>query len=649
MNRITKAPWLTLLAGIAACSGVDVDDSALSTGQNVSALRENNPWPSATDAGAPAPTTTTPAPPPPVDRSIKIASVPPTSLGLRAFTANGRIHPRGYATTYHIDYGDTDTYGSRTAERALPGKLAAHYDEGWNAGLAGWHGGANHADLRLLQETNASFARYTDPGHNGDDYGHFDGIGLIHLAQFVYTGWYDPGYVRSAVLGGGDPDFRDAEVSVRVRGTNWQAHQEEVTAWLQSDRDPTTQYTSNFRKSNWGHTGFSLTKHLVSGQWERVKYRLENDSNQWSYAGTMSDRPNYVYAPLNDVLQSVNTDFFHNILFVDIDRMPSGSIDFDDFQLTYRNHSVLFPSNGGTLVKVSPPSEAVAYLTDGWRFGEGHSWVSAQNPAQPFEFQYELANPVVLKSIQIHNDPQWPSKDVEVLVSTDGTNWSKIGAWTLPAQSNQGPNFNFHLERRVGEQNLPLPLHDGSVRHVKVRVLSGYQRRWGLGEIEMFGDGAVEQTDDDWYNVNDDVTGLEPGKTYHYRIVATANGTETYGEDQLFTVPTGLGAEVFTNPPSRFGNGTAILNARINPLGLRATWYVEYGETAAYGKQHNPAGCCGWQQYAGQAETPRTISTELTGLTPGKTYHYRFVAVSYTRDFSHTYITRGQDVSFVAQ
>src|SRR5262245_49060556 len=61
-----------------------------------------------------------------------------TALGTNAMSLNGTVHPHGLPTTYYFEYGPTTAYGSRTASRPLPPRLAAHYHESWDEGTGGW-------------------------------------------------------------------------------------------------------------------------------------------------------------------------------------------------------------------------------------------------------------------------------------------------------------------------------------------------------------------------------------------------------------------------------------------------------------------------------------------------------------------------------
>jgi hypothetical protein len=559
-----------------------------------------------------------------------------TALGLVGLSANGRVHPRGRPARFRFEYGPTTAYGATTPTRDLGPQLAAHYHETWDEGLGGFRGGMSGSDLRRRLDDGASggHARYREPGPAGDDNNHIDGVGTVHLAQYLYAGTYRPEEgLLNAVLGGGAPDLRDARIEVDVRGTVWTSAGTDLVFWFQNDLDLMTQNDTHWRRANWALTGTPLTAHLASGQWEHVTYSLPNDTRAWSYAGNAwaAHRPNYVYMPLDESLANVNTNFFHMLTYVDPYSEPQGKIDFDELTVTYRNHNLLRAQNGGRLVSEPAPdptwSEDSSRLTDGWRFGEGRDWKTPPYPAGPQELVYELAHPVSVRTVQLHQHSSFPAKRVEVLVSEDGQSWTAVLERSMKASAIGGANFNFVMEQGL----------DVRARWVKVRLLSGYYPEfWGLGEIEVFGDGAVMETDDDWYNVNADIRGLAAGQEVHYRLVVESDGQTTFGRDVSYVVPPDTLPLVETRRAREIGGGRATVEGRINPMG-RPTWFrFEWGQTINYGKKTA-------RFWGGRQITPRHATRELSDLIPGKTYHYRIFA------WNAAGTTVGEDKTFVAE
>lgn len=552
---------------------------------------------------------------------------PASPLGNAALTVNGRIQPHGLPTNYWFEYGPAEDLGQSTKPQALPPKLAAFYHEGWDAGPAGWQGGMSGKDLVYQPAGGVSggYMRYSEP--SGDDPNHVDGIGTLHLTSYFYPASHPSAAGLQGWWGGGDPDLRDAKVALSVRGNNFVPNGSEFVWWTQSDNDITKQLTPNWRRANWAYTGFSLTDGLLSGQWKHMTYRLNNDSHDWTYGGhnLAQNRPNYAYDSINNSLGHLTCDFFHLLTFVDPLKRPTGSIDIDEFTVAYRNYSLIHGANGGKLVAAPSGGHGdPARLTDGWRHGKDHMWHSVRDPQLPQEFVYQFAGPVTIKTVQLHQHTEWPSKDVEISTSEDGQTWTPFLTKALPEKSPGGPNFAFLLERHLNRK----------ATSVKVKVLTGYRaEHWGLGELEIFGDGGVRATDDDWYHVNLDLADLKPGQTYHYRLIAESAAKKVLGQVATFTVPANQQPHVVTGGAKRISADAATLTGRLTPMGKKTQFYFEYGPNPQYGSKSEP-------QYGGLQITPRLAASELSGLKFNTIYHYRLVGVN------EEGTTHGADASF---
>jgi hypothetical protein len=121
------------------------------------------------------------------------------------------------------------------------------------------------------------------------------------------------------------------------------------------------------------------------------------------------------------------------------------------------------------------------------------------------------------------------------------------------------------------------------------------------------------------------LTGLRPGITYHYRLIATNFSGTTVGTDATFTT---LGAPPPPPPPPptaatraaiSVGTVRATVRGTVNPKGEGTTYYFEFGLTPAYGTQTPP-------RSLSAGTRPRSVRATLTGLQSGQTYHYRLVA-----------------------
>jgi hypothetical protein len=128
--------------------------------------------------------------------------------------------------------------------------------------------------------------------------------------------------------------------------------------------------------------------------------------------------------------------------------------------------------------------------------------------------------------------------------------------------------------------------------------------------------------------------GLEPNKTYHYRMVGVNASGPIFGADQSFmtaTAPVTLdGVAPFASAITpRSATMHATVNANNFPTGFSGTtsYYFEYGTTTAYGTTTLSATLCGGFLGGGPCGgSDRPVAAQLTGLEPSTTYHFRVVA-----------------------
>ena len=122
-------------------------------------------------------------------------------------------------------------------------------------------------------------------------------------------------------------------------------------------------------------------------------------------------------------------------------------------------------------------------------------------------------------------------------------------------------------------------------------------------------------------NVSGNISGLAASTTYHFRTVATNNAGTRYGSDRTFTTLSATGRPVVaTNPATNVTSSSAILNGTVNPHGLTTSVHFQYGITTSYGSTTAS------QTYTGS--TIQTVSRNIHGLHPNRTYHFRLVGTN---------------------
>ena len=117
------------------------------------------------------------------------------------------------------------------------------------------------------------------------------------------------------------------------------------------------------------------------------------------------------------------------------------------------------------------------------------------------------------------------------------------------------------------------------------------------------------------------INGLSASTIYHFRIVATNSAGTRYGSDRTFTTLSATGAPVVTSNPATFvASFSATLNGSLDPHGLTATVYFQYGTTTSYGLT------TAIQSRTGN--TYQNVAANISGLSANTVYHFRIVATN---------------------
>ncbi len=118
------------------------------------------------------------------------------------------------------------------------------------------------------------------------------------------------------------------------------------------------------------------------------------------------------------------------------------------------------------------------------------------------------------------------------------------------------------------------------------------------------------------------VANLNPNSTYKFRITAANSAGTLSGQTLTFAT---IGPPLITEVRARDADqGSATIEAQVNPSGFGTTYRFEWGRTSAYGNRV-PADV---DLFAGSGAEPLRVSARISGLSPGTVYHYRVVATS---------------------
>jgi len=130
--------------------------------------------------------------------------------------------------------------------------------------------------------------------------------------------------------------------------------------------------------------------------------------------------------------------------------------------------------------------------------------------------------------------------------------------------------------------------------------------------------------DSNEHAVSAHITGLTPGSTYHFRLVAA-------NENDPLEPNTGEDATFETLPGPSFGgvasvnvtDASADLTAKVNPNGYDTTYHFEWGTSTSYGTSVPVP-----DVDIGAGTGGVSVATHLSGLSANTTYHWRVVATN---------------------
>jgi hypothetical protein len=117
-------------------------------------------------------------------------------------------------------------------------------------------------------------------------------------------------------------------------------------------------------------------------------------------------------------------------------------------------------------------------------------------------------------------------------------------------------------------------------------------------------------------HVHADISGLQAASVYHFRLRATIRGVAETGPDRVLKT---LGPPMISD--ERVASAIyaeATVGASVDPEGLPTSCHVEYGPDAGYGQSTADVPI-------GSDRKDHTVTTPLSGLQAGSTYHWRYV------------------------
>ncbi len=123
------------------------------------------------------------------------------------------------------------------------------------------------------------------------------------------------------------------------------------------------------------------------------------------------------------------------------------------------------------------------------------------------------------------------------------------------------------------------------------------------------------------------LTGLRPVTNYYARAFATNSAGTGYGNEISFSTRGDIPG-VHTYPATNLGLRSATLNGAVNGNWLNTSVIIEYGLSTSYGSEITQIHTEGYSDSLRFVFDSTGITTYVSGLSEGTTYHYRIKAVN---------------------
>ena len=244
------------------------------------------------------------------------------------------------------------------------------------------------------------------------------------------------------------------------------------------------------------------------------------------------------------------------------------------------------------------------YGLGGYEASAGFEVVEAGAPEESFSTRIEGLTPNTLYDCRVAGGDELGQS-----FGSDETFTTRVA---LPAVNDQVP---FATEVALNEATLHGVINPGN-------GVTEYHFVYGLEAGRYTQSAAVAYAP---LNYEDDevsqlVTGLEPGRTYHYALVASNAGGTSTGPDEVFSTISSAAPSVQTGEVTGLSTTAETLSGMIqDPQERPVSYAFELGVGSSYGTRV-------YGSLSPGSGANALVSVVVQGLAPGVSYHYRLVA-----------------------
>jgi sugar lactone lactonase YvrE/phosphodiesterase/alkaline phosphatase D-like protein len=554
---------------------------------------------------------------------------PATGIGYSQATVNATIDPEGDETEYRFEYGESASYGSKTAVKSAgsgSSKVAA------SAALSGLKSDTTY-HYRVVAESTSGISRGQDK---------------------TFTTTYDPRFELSfGKLGTGNGQLKGPQgMAVDSSGNIWVADTENSRIEKFNSKG---EYLFSFGKEGSGTKAEFKSPKGIAIDSEGYLYIADagNDRVLWyttegGYQGAInkgglgaegelssptgvtvsSGGAIYIVDTGNDRVRKYSASWK---LLATIGKAGSGDGELNAPQgvLIDASNRIWVADTGNNRIQRFNPS-TFAYVSKFGSEGAGNGqlkaptaiasdfqerlWVldSGNNRAQKFDIEGSYLDQIGEKGQgkgQFESPSAVATPAAQKVLVLDTAN-NRVQSWSVKAEP---PIATTSSATSLTAAGATLK---GTVNPEGLATTYYFE----YGETTAYGSKTSEASAGSGTSgkaYEEAIAGLKANTTYHFRILAKGGGYTVEGKDKSFT--TLKAPKATTEVATEVTTASAKLNGTVNPEGSETSYWFEWGEGKAF--DHKTA-----EVSVGSGTTNVAASSVLSGLKAGTSYSFRLVA-----------------------
>jgi streptogramin lyase/phosphodiesterase/alkaline phosphatase D-like protein len=204
-----------------------------------------------------------------------------------------------------------------------------------------------------------------------------------------------------------------------------------------------------------------------------------------------------------------------------------------------------------------------------------------------------------------------------------GEGASRVRRWHFPQAKVMSQGFESVRAEKAILTGAVDPWGTQASYHFEYGATKAYGSKLPVPDSALGSETGVQEAEQE-------ITGLLPATTYHYRLVAVNSSGASYGKDMTFKTASAKAPSVITESPSGVSASQATFKGTVNPNGAATTYRFEYADAAHWAVNHfgSAQRIPVPDKGIGSGASPVAVSQTVTNLQPHTLYHVRLKAIN---------------------